>query len=200
MISISKIDKFLDDDELRHRRNEHIKQAFRYYDEHSTILDYLQNCSHVEKSDNNSMDRRKIEFFDPNKNLLLQTEFEVLGRVYTKIKDGVPVYNFWVWSWADEISSARESYMSKKLQDFFATNEFGDMTYFYKNIFNKPVTEITEVTHLEVIISLSVMAMKNPYILPVNRSGSVNGYAIIEYLLLVSYDDLITFTEKIKNK
>lgn len=201
MISLNKINTLLEDKDLKHRVAEEIKQCFRYYDEHSIIIDYLsKNCNHTKYSTENTMNRQSLEFFGPSNKSVLKTEFEILGRIYTKMKDGVPVFKIWVWAWADQRSVAQDSYMSKKIQNYFANDEFGDMTYFYKNLFNKPIIEITDFSHVEVLVALSATIMKNPFLIPLVFDGTENGYALVEYAILLTEENVSSFFEKIKNK
>lgn len=201
MLSISVIDKYTNENDTQHRINSMIKESLRYYDGKSSIIDYLSSRIVRDSSSFDiSMGRRIINVVGQNQQKIISSEYEILGRIYTKLVDGKKVFSIWSWSWADASADQRDTFLTKKIQRYFAENELFEMTFFFKNIFNRPTIEITDTSHLDVIVSISADVLKNPYIIPVYTDGTINGYGIVEYIILTDINQLNALYDSVKDE
>lgn len=88
--------------------NNIILNALEYYDKNNEFFYKFFKLIRFIIITKNTGKRNKIELYDENKNLLIATEYEVIGKYYS----GASV---WVWAWTDPSLSKYQNSVSKQI-------------------------------------------------------------------------------------
>jgi hypothetical protein len=158
-----------------------ITKSLLDYDEKAPIIKYLvKNGKKVETVRKNSdTERNNIKFYDDERNLILETDYEVLGIYYDKL-------HVWSWAWSHTALNNAETYLSREVLNH-ALKWGSDLSYL-KTMLTSSRSIVREKAQLDINLALGSNIIKQPYIYPyVYRIDDAN---LIYYLILLNRSDL----------
>lgn len=166
-----------------------ITTALIDYDSSQPVIRYLKKHTTYEGYKTSVDTKRTIfRFLDrETKNLVLETEVEVLGVFYDK-------YNIWSWAWSHTGLTNAENYLSKEIL-IYALKLGSDLSYL-KSLLTTSRGEVKDRTQIDINIALGASIIKQPYIYPFEYSIG-DEFKLIYYFILLNQDDLNALKEKI---
>ena len=140
-----------------------IPRSLEYYDKNVEDYEPFFNNVYDSKTIQNDkdMERNKILFYNKKNDVILESEYEIIGLFYKK-------YNLWSWGWAIPSLKKNETYIIKKLLnyaldiDISRTNNksFG----FIKTELINSRSKITDELQLHIHLALASYLSKNKII------------------------------------
>ena len=161
-----------------------IRQALLNYDEHLITIKHLKKtCNYKIEPSEADTKRSKIFFYDKKTNdLILQTDFEILGGYYLK-------YKIWIWSWALLHLKNNLTILSRELLNysFSAKEPYNVDKYLSRFITSKSI--IGDKTQFDINIALASFIIRQPYIYKIHYGNSLQNIHY-EYIILINNEDL----------
>ena len=154
-----------------------ITKSLLDYDEKAPVIKFLTKES--KKIDplrkNSDTERNNIRFYDENQNLLLETDYEVLGIYYDKL-------HVWSWAWSHTALNNAETYLSREVLNHAL--KWGSEMSYLKSMLTSSRSVVRERTQLDIHLALGSTIIKQPYIYPyVYKIGDAK---LIYYLILLN--------------
>ncbi len=174
-----------------------IRSALEYYDNHQLkIIELLKKIEYI-KFINNTPSTNQIIFYDSNKNILLESNYEALGFYFQNS-------NIWKWAWSMPTLSKNDTSISRKILNYAFDLE-PTKEYILRSALINSSTLINNDLQLDIHIALSSYLIKKPFIfkLPIgfnqNSTDEFISYKnifsdklydnfIISYLLILDYN------------
>lgn len=154
-----------------------ISQSLIEYDKRRPIIDILtkkKNKTQIVRGQK-STERDVIKIYDKNDNIILESEFEILGSYY-------PLLKVWNWAWANPGFVSPQNYLSKEILNH-AIEWTIDLTYLKSMVINSR-TIITDTIQLDINIAFGASVIKHYYIYPyINKTKNTE---MIHYLILLN--------------
>jgi hypothetical protein len=133
-----------------------IRSALEYYDINCEKYHNFINKIKYIKLINNNHQTDEIVFLDKNKNILLQSSYEILG-IY------LPKQNIWKWSWSIPTFQKKYTFISRKILEY-AFNLDQDNEYLLRSKLINSKINIYNNLQLDIHIALSSYIGKQPLI------------------------------------
>lgn len=179
-----------------------IRSSLEYYDRNcEKYNDFLKNIKYIKYIDNNQQ-TDEIIFYDKNKNILLQSPFEILGLY-------LPNKHLWKWSWSMPTFPKKRTLLSRKILDY-AFNLNNEDDYLLKSKLINSKINIYNDLQLDIHIAVSSYLGKQPLIykfynvfeeddnyndsdyeyMPVFNKQNVDKDYMIMYLFIINHEDI----------
>ena len=168
-----------------------ITKSLLDYDEKQSVIKYLTKNSKTIDSVRKNSDtiRNNIKFYDDKKNLILETDYEVLGIYYDKL-------HVWSWGWSHTALSNAETYLSREVLNH--SLKWGSDLSYLKSMLTSSRSIVRERAQLDIHLALGCNIIKQPYIYPyVYKIGDAK---LIYYLILLNKTDLDRLDKIISKK
>ena len=128
------------------------------------------------------MERNKIEFFDKNNKVLLQSRYEVIGFYYKK-------YNLWCWGWAAPPLKKNETVIIRKLLNYALEIDLSlkenEQFKFIKTQLINSRSRITDELQLDIHIALASYLAKKKMVYKKKYKLSEEPNNYIDYYLFI---------------
>lgn len=158
-----------------------ISQSLIEFDKRKPIIDYLTNKNNTIKiqKGQKSTERDIIRIYGKNDDLILESEFEILGSFY-------PALKVWNWAWANPGFVSPQNFLSKEILNR-AIEWTIDLTYLKSIVINSR-TIITDIVQLDINLAFGASVIKHYYIYPyIDKSKNTE---MIHYLILLNEEHL----------
>jgi hypothetical protein len=174
-----------------------IRSALEYYDNHQLeIIELLKKIEYI-KFINNAPSTNQIIFFDSDKKILLESNYESLGFYFQ-------TSNIWRWAWSMPTLSKNDTLISRKILNYAFDLEPTKEYILRSALINSKIL-IKNNLQLDINIALSSYLIKKPFIfkLPIGfNDNSKDDYIsyknifthksydkfIISYLYILDYN------------
>jgi hypothetical protein len=138
-----------------------LTQALEYFDKNNEKFSKLRNkIKYVSVyTTKEGIKKRKLIFFDENKNKLFTSRFEIISKFYKKPK-------IWVWGWGVPNISNYLTNIIRKLWNYGVSLEYNDTKIQQLVLKNDLITSrfvINDDTQLDIHLSLASYLTKIPY-------------------------------------
>lgn len=137
-----------------------IRKAYEVYDENSyNNKDMFKKYKYYSLSD----DKKKILFFDKNKQFVANVGFEVIGKIYHSD-------HIWTWGWSDASRNKDLVVTSRKLLNYALDLDNVDLNM--KTMLITSRSRILSHIQLNIMISLAAYLSKQQYVYKLDIYGS----------------------------
>jgi hypothetical protein len=158
-----------------------IQLALEYYDKlydkfepiFEKIVDHIRAIRWLD------LERNTITYYDKNKNIVLQSKYEILG-VYNNTQ------KIWFWAWADPSMKKNEIYISRKLLNYGFDIDT-DQTYLLKSELITSRFIISNKIQVEIHIALAAYLSKK-VVYKYIKQETVEGNKVTYYIFLLDID------------
>lgn len=169
--------------------NQIIAESLLEYDISHPVINHLtKNTSFVLHKTQSDDKRSSLEVFNIKKELILETEYEVLGSFYDK-------YNVFAWSWSQGLTHNSETYLSKQILSY-AVNLPYSLAYI-KSLLTSSRMVIRDKIQLDIQLALASNIIKQSYILP--HESKIGDFKLTTYIILLNRKALDILSDKIKH-
>ena len=138
-----------------------IRNALEYYDKYQPeINNFLEKVDSIEFINNNTL-TDQIIFYDSKKNILFESNYEILS-IY------LPENKSWKWSWSVPSLKKKHTFLCRKLLDYSFNLDLNN--YFLKSLFTNSNIKLVNDLQLSINLALAANLSKKPFILKIYSS------------------------------